>query len=85
MPTPTRGALYAAHEHIDNGSHQGDEQHHPDVDHHPPGYLAVQVLVNFLPLPAGLKEEQDRPGKRHADQKHHLPAGEGSTLHRHAP
>ena len=77
-----RGTLDAAHEDEDHGSEEGNEQHHSDVDDHPPGHLGVQVLVDLIALSAGVKEEQDRPGQRHANQKRKLLTAERLTLHR---
>jgi hypothetical protein len=63
------------------GGEERNEQHHADVDDHPPGHLVVQVLVNLRALPAGVKEKQNRPGKRHGNQENNFLAAEGSTLH----
>jgi hypothetical protein len=32
-----------------------------------------------------MEEEQNRPGKRHTNQKHELLAAKGPTLHRRSP
>ena len=67
-------ALDAAQKHVDHDGHQWDEEQHPNVDHQHARHLVLQVAIELVALPSWVKEQQDRPGKRHPNQKHELTA-----------